>query len=99
MHVHVGERACRLTTALNKHTLLGPWGCSEVSDIQCEPSTLCVLPYCADRTVHIYTSKQMENSIRKPQGSNFTNVIFTLQARPVLVLRAQLIHFVLSNQF
>lgn len=42
-------------------------------------SSVTPLLHCADRTVQIHTCEQMENSIRKPQGSNFTNAIFTLK--------------------
>lgn len=96
MHEHVGKHACRYTCKyqINTH----PWSCGadQRSVVSSVTPLLCVAQIGLS---HSHADKQMENSIRKPHGSNSTNAIFTPQAWPVWLLRAQLIHFVLPKQF
>ena len=63
-------------THTNKHQTRSLQGRTEVSIIQSDLSAVCRPVPCR----YGRPRKQMENSIRKPQGSNFTNAIFTLQA-------------------
>lgn len=69
------RRAPNAHTQTNTHAPEAA-GAVQRSVISSVTPLLCVILCCADRSVHIHTCKQMENSIRKPQGSNFTNAIF-----------------------